>query len=108
MQLPSAKTAKSCAFCDSLPVFALECFSANETGVLGLWLGAFGKSGLFMCQSVPGPLSLFCDTELHFLGVVCRLSPWYVFSFKNRLSVSETGLAGFGGFGSGLLVRQGF
>ena len=40
---------------DSLPVFALECFSANETGVLGLWLGAFGKSGLLMCQSTPGP-----------------------------------------------------
>ena len=74
----------------------------------GLWLGDFGKTGLFMCQSVPGPLSLFCDTELHFLGAVCRLSPWYVFSFKNSLFVSETGLAGLGGFGSGLLVRQGF
>ena len=31
---PCAKTAKSCAFCDSLLVSALECFSANETGVL--------------------------------------------------------------------------
>ena len=54
---------------DSLPVFALECVFAFDTGGLGLWLGAFGKTGLFMCQSVPGPLSLFCDTELGF----CRL-----------------------------------
>ena len=39
---------------------------AFDTGGLGLWLGAFGKTGLFMCQSVPGPLNLFCDTELGF------------------------------------------
>ena len=47
-------------FWDCLPVFALECFSANETGVFfpnsaplnsGLWLGAFGKVWLFRCQS---------------------------------------------------------
>ena len=40
---------------DSLPVFALECFSAFDTGGLGLWLGAFGRSRLYRCQSVPGP-----------------------------------------------------
>ena len=40
---------------DSLPVFALECFSANETGGLGLWLGAFWRLRLYRCQSVPGP-----------------------------------------------------
>ena len=52
---PCAKTAKSCAFCDSLPVFALVCVFAFDTGGLGLWLGAFGKLGLYRCQSVPGP-----------------------------------------------------
>ena len=40
-----------------------------QSGIRRLWLGAFGKSGLFMCQSVPGPLSHCCDTELGF----CRL-----------------------------------
>ena len=38
-------------FWDSMPVLALECFSAYGTSVLGLWLGAFGKLGLFRCQS---------------------------------------------------------
>ena len=42
-------------FSDCLPVSALECFSANETGGLGLWLGAFGRSRLYRCQSTPGP-----------------------------------------------------
>ena len=92
-QTPCAKTAKSCAFCDSLPVFvwhrasfwhrntlnlcnclvpkpensafaefrdclpvsASVCVFAFDTGGLGLWLGAFEKSGLYRCQSVPGP-----------------------------------------------------
>ena len=49
-QTPCAKTAKSWAFCDSLPVSDLVCVFAFDTGGLGLWLGAFGKSGLFMCQ----------------------------------------------------------
>ena len=43
---PCAKTAKSYAFCDSMPVLALECFSAYGTGGLRLWLEAFGKLGL--------------------------------------------------------------
>ena len=34
---------------DSLPVLA------NETGGLGLWLGALGRSRLYRCQSTPGP-----------------------------------------------------
>ena len=42
-------------FSDCLPVSALVCVFAFDTGGLGLWLGAFGKSGLFMCQSTPGP-----------------------------------------------------
>ena len=95
VQTPCAKTAKSCAFCDSLPVFAfaafatlvclrncvflckgtklkivmpvfaLECFSAFDTGGLWLWLGAFEKSRLYRCQSTPGPpMPVFCGTEL--------------------------------------------
>ena len=40
------KTAKSCAFCDSLPVFALECFSANETGFLIRGFGSLYNLGL--------------------------------------------------------------
>ena len=65
VQTPCAKTAKSCAFCDSLPVSALECFSANETGGLWLWLGAFEKSRLYRCQSTPGPpMPVFCGAEL--------------------------------------------
>ena len=31
------KTAKSCAFCDSLPVSALVCVFAFDTGGLGFW-----------------------------------------------------------------------
>ena len=49
------KTAKSCAFCDSLPVSASVCVFAFDTGGLWLWLGAFEKSGLYRCQSAPGP-----------------------------------------------------
>ena len=55
VQLPCAKTAKSCAFCDSLPVSASVCVFAFDTGGLGLWLVAFEKSGLYRCQSTPGP-----------------------------------------------------
>ena len=79
VQTPCAKTAKSCAFCDSLPVLALECFSAFETGFFfpnsaplnsGLWLTAFDKSEFFRCQSAPGP-------------------PMLCFLICNRQSVSE-------------------
>ena len=49
------KAAKSVAFCDSLPVSALVCVFAFDTGGLGLWLGAFETLGLYRCQSVPGP-----------------------------------------------------
>ncbi len=64
---PCAKTAKSCAFCDSLPVSASVCVFAFDTGGLGLWLGALGRSRLYRCQSVPGPpMPCFCGTELCF------------------------------------------
>ena len=54
-------------FLDCLPVSALVCFFAFDTGGLGLWLGAFGRSRLYRCQSVPGPpMPVFCDTELRF------------------------------------------
>ena len=67
VQLPCAKTAKSCAFCDSLPVSASVCVFAFDTGGLGLWLGALGRSRLYRCQSVPGPpMPCFCGTELCF------------------------------------------
>ena len=81
VQLPCAKTREfgEAEFSDYLPVSALVCVFAFDTGGLGLWLEGLSKEGLFGCQSVPGPLSLFCDTELHFLGVVCRFSPWNVF-----------------------------
>ena len=75
VQLPCAKTREfgEAEFSDCLPVSALVCFSANETGVLGLWLGAFGKSGLLMCQSTPGPpYAVLCGTELRF-GSLCNL-----------------------------------
>ena len=54
------------------------------------------------------PYAVLCGTELRFLRAVCRFSPWNVFSFENRLSVTETGIAGIGGFGLGLLGGQGF
>ena len=72
------KTAKSCAFCDSLPVLALELGTPHpnsaplnsglwlgafgkvwlfrcQSGIRGLWLEAFGKKRFFRCQSTPGP-----------------------------------------------------
>ena len=75
-----------------------------------------------MCQSVPGPLNLFCSTELRFgiekaiscatalckssrirrsriLGIVCRFSPWNVFPPMKPA---------VWGFGLGLLGGQGF
>ena len=105
---------------DSLPVFALECFSANETGVLGLWLEGFGKSGLFMCQSQSSrptllpPLQPWFVKETAFFSAkaqklknsakpnsrtICRFPPWYAF-----LPL----IPAVWGFGLGLLVRQGF
>ena len=57
VQLPCAKTREFgfAEFSDCLPVSALVCVFAFDTGGLGLWLGAFGRSRLYRCQSVPGP-----------------------------------------------------
>ena len=45
----------------------LQSVFAFDTGGLGLWLGAFGRSRLYRCQSVPGPpMPVFCGTELCF------------------------------------------
>ena len=57
VQLPCAKTREfgEAEFSDCLPVSALVCVFAFDTGGLGLWLGAFGRSRLYRCQSVPGP-----------------------------------------------------
>ena len=54
---PCAKTREfgEAEFSDCLPVSALVCVFAFDTGGLGLWLGAFGRSRLYRCQSVPGP-----------------------------------------------------
>ena len=57
VQLPCAKTREfgEAEFSDCLPVSASVCVFAFDTGGLGLWLGAFGRSRLYRCQSVPGP-----------------------------------------------------
>ena len=57
VQLPCAKTREfgEAEFSDCLPVSALVCVFPFDTGGLGLWLVAFEKSGLYRCQSVPGP-----------------------------------------------------
>ena len=75
VQLPCAKTREfgEAEFSDCLPVSALVCVFAFDTGGLGLWLGAFGRSRLYRCQSVPGPpMPVFCGTELRF-GSLCNL-----------------------------------
>ena len=69
---PCAKTREfgEAEFSDCLPVSDLVCVFAFDTGGLGLWLGALGRSRLYRCQSVPGPpMPVFCGTELRF----CRL-----------------------------------
>ena len=104
-QTPCAKTREfgEAEFSDCLPVSALVCVFAFDTGGLGLWLGAFGRSRLYRCQSVPGPpmpcfvaqsfvlaskkpslVQLPCAKAPEFgasriLGIVCRFSPWNVF-----------------------------
>ena len=57
VQLPCAKTREfgEAEFSDCLPVSASVCVFAFDTGGLGLWLGAFGRSRLYRCQSAPGP-----------------------------------------------------
>ena len=57
VQLPCAKTREfgEAEFSDCLPVSALVCVFAFDTGGQGLWLGAFGRSRLYRCQSTPGP-----------------------------------------------------
>ena len=57
VQLPCAKTREfgEAEFSDCLPVSASVCVFAFDTGGLGLWLGDFGRSRLYRCQSVPGP-----------------------------------------------------
>ena len=57
VQLPCAKTREfgEAEFSDCLPVSASVCVFAFDTGGLGLLLGAFGRSRLYRCQSVPGP-----------------------------------------------------
>ena len=56
-QTPCAKTREfgEAEFSDCLPVSASVCVFAFDTGGLGLWLGAFGTSMFYRCQSVPGP-----------------------------------------------------
>ena len=50
---PCAKTREfgEAEFSDCLPVSASVCVFAFDTGGLGLWLGAFGRSRLYRCQS---------------------------------------------------------
>ena len=73
---PCAKTREfgEAEFSDCLPVFALVCVFAFDTGGLGLWLGAFGRSRLYSCQSVPGP-PMPCFVARCF-GVWHRASFW--------------------------------
>ena len=128
VQTPCAKTAKSCAFCDSLPVFAfaafatlvclrncvflckgtklkivmpvfaLECFSAFDTGGLWLWLGAFEKSRLYRCQSTPGPpMPVFCGTELRFGSLCNQVLPKTLRFSLQRHKTPEFGEAEFWG-----------
>ena len=54
---PCAKTREfgEAEFSDCLPVSTSVCVFAFDTGGLGLWLEAFGRSRLYRCQSVPGP-----------------------------------------------------
>ena len=54
---PCAKTREfgEAEFSDCLPVSTSVCVFAFDTGGLGLWLEAFGKSMFYRCQSVPGP-----------------------------------------------------
>ena len=88
---PCAKTAKSCAFCDSMPVLALELstlFPNSAPLNSGLWLGAFGKVWLFRCQS--GIRGL-----------------WLTAFGKSEFFRCQSGTL-FGGFGLGLLVSQSF
>ena len=73
-------------FWDCTPVLA------NETGGLGLWLGAFEKSRLYRCQSTPGPpMPDFCGTELRF-GSLCNLG----LSKKLRFSLQRHKAPEFG------------
>ena len=72
---PCAKTAKSCAFCDSLPVSASVCVFAFDTGGLGL----LGGQGFISAKASLDPLcralwhrALVCGTELRF-GSLCNL-----------------------------------
>ena len=62
---PCAKTAKSSAFCDCTPVFALECFSANRTGNLSGFGSRFLVRQSYLGAKVPlDPLCLailFCN-----------------------------------------------
>ena len=53
VQLPCAKTREfgEAEFSDCLPVSALVCVFAFDTGGLGLWLEGLSKEGLFGCQS---------------------------------------------------------
>ena len=98
VQTPCAKTAKSCAFCDSLPVSALECFSVFDTGGLWLWLGAFEKSRLYRCQSTPGPpMPVFCGTELRFGSLCNQVLPKTLRFSLQRHKTPEFGEAEFWG-----------
>ena len=90
-------------FSDCLPVFALECFSAFDTGGLWLWLGAFEKSRLYRCQSTPGP-PMPCFVAQSFVLASKKPSLVQLPCAKTR----EFGEAEFSDFGLGLLRSQGF
>ena len=87
----------------------------------GLWLGAFGKKRIFMCQSTFA--IRFCQRHCVFLCKGTKAQEFCKAEFLDSLPVSalvcvfanETGIffpefssAEFVGFGSRFLVRQGF
>ena len=94
-----------------------RCFRIQRKLTSGLWLGAFGKKRIFMCQSTFA--TRFCLRHCVFLckgtklqkaalfAIVCRFPPWYAFSpMKPAFFFANSAQAEFGCFGLGRLVGR--
>ena len=110
-QTPCAKTREvgEAEFSDCLPVSASVCVFAFDTGGLGLWLGAFGRSRLYRCQSVPGPpmpcfvaqsfvlaafATLVCQRNCIFLCKGTKLQKAALFAIVCRFFVTQSFICG--------------
>ena len=95
---PCARTREfdEAEFSDCLPVSALVCVFAFDTGGLGLWLEAFGRSRFYRCQSTPGPpMPCFVAQSFAFAAFAIRFCQRHCVSLCKGKKLQNSAFAEF-------------